>query len=195
VPDRKEVDVPKATFAGHPLHPQLIPMPVALLPASFVLDLAHLRSGHQGHADAAYYTLIGALIGGGAAAVAGFADYLHIPHRSESRRMALLHGWLNAAILGATAANVLLRRRRRASRTGLVLSAAANVTALVSSWYGGHLVYAHGLRVEGVSPIADAPEAKLPFDTMIVEPFERLHQMLPPRNPAASPPSGEQTPT
>jgi uncharacterized membrane protein len=33
--------MPKTTFAGHPLHPQLVGLPIGLLPFSFVMDTAY----------------------------------------------------------------------------------------------------------------------------------------------------------
>jgi uncharacterized membrane protein len=123
----KEASVPKATFAEHPAHPQLIPLPVALLPTSLVLDLAQVLTRRRSFADAAYYTLIGAMLGGGAAAVTGAADYLAIPSGSRVKRMATLHGVLNAAILVSTGANLAMRRRDRSSGSDETSAAAEAV--------------------------------------------------------------------
>lgn len=56
--------MPQATFAGHPLHPQLIVMPAGLPPFSFLLDLLHAGTGDHSYADAAYYTMMGGFVGG-----------------------------------------------------------------------------------------------------------------------------------
>ena len=70
--------MPKLTFAGHPLHPMLIVMPAALLPFGFALDVLHHATDDDDYANAAYYSLTGALVGGLAAGVAGAMDYLTI---------------------------------------------------------------------------------------------------------------------
>src|SRR3982751_2609540 len=69
---------PKSTaqFAGHPLHPMLIPFPVAFLVATFVCDLIFCRTGNPGWATASLYLLGAALIMAALAAVAGLTDFL-----------------------------------------------------------------------------------------------------------------------
>jgi hypothetical protein len=37
----------------------------------------------------------------------------------------------------------------------------------VSGWFGGRLVYEHGMRVKGVSPVQQERELKLPSDEKI----------------------------
>jgi uncharacterized membrane protein len=169
--------MPKATLAGHPLHPQLITLPLGMFPFSLVMDVMHQKTGERSYADAAYYSLLGGFIGGLAAGAAGAADYFTIPSSSKAKPTANLHAALNLGILGLTAVNLLLRKDGRKRRTGgwpLALSAVANAGALVSSWYGGHLVYEHGLRVKGVDSIAAAPELKPPGDEALAHTFERL---------------------
>jgi uncharacterized membrane protein len=173
----------KTTLAGHPLHPQLISLPLGMLPFSLTMDVLHQRTGKQSYADAAYYSLLGGFIGGMAAGAAGAVDYFAIPARSQAKPTANIHALLNVSLLGLTAINLLLRKNNRKRRSGpwpLALSALANAGALVSSWYGGHLVYAHGLRVKGVSEIEAAPDLKLPGDEALVETFEQLQHVAAP---------------
>lgn len=177
--------MPKVTVAGHPVHPQLIVAPGALLPFSLVMDAMYLSTGEETYADAAYYTMVGGFVGGLAAAAAGAADYLEIPNRSRSKRIANIHALLNVTMLSAYGLNLLLRRGRR-PRTGTVpvlLSVAGSLGVLTSSWYGGHLVYEHGLRVKGSSPLEGAPEAKLPRDENVVDAFETPENIVPETGP------------
>ena len=60
--------MPRTTFAGHALHPQLVLLPGGLLPFSAVLDAMSLATGKREYSDAAYYTLAGGL---GLAAMTG----------------------------------------------------------------------------------------------------------------------------
>jgi uncharacterized membrane protein len=172
--------MPQLTFTGHPLHPQMIVMPAGLLPFSLGLDLMHLQTGNRSYADAAYYTMMGGFVGGLAAGAAGAADFLTIPEDSPAKGIGKLHGSLNVALLGLTGFNLLLRRRRRDSPQALpvLLSLVGNVGLFVSAWYGGHLVYEHGVRVKPAGESSPAPEMKLPGDEQVEEALKRLSDQL-----------------
>lgn len=111
----------------------------------------HVATGKQTYADVAYHTMLGGYLGGLAAAAAGAADYFEIPDGGHTKRIA----------------NLLLLRRSKRSRMGslaLILSAFGTAGLTVSTWYGGHMVYKHGMRVKGKSPSEEAPELKPPGD-------------------------------
>lgn len=173
--------MPKTTLAGHPLHTQLIVIPAGLLPYSLVMDLLHVATRKGVYADVAYHTMLGGLLGGLAAGVVGAADYLEIQRKSRSKRIANLHGALNLALLGLYGLNVLVRRRRQGPATALpiVLSLVGSSGLLVSAWYGAELVYRHGVRVKGVSPIEREPEVKLPGDETVAKALGRTGQRAP----------------
>ena len=171
----------KTTLAGHPLHPQLIVAPAALLPFSAVLDAIHSATGEESYADAAYYSMVGGYSVGLAAAAAGAADYLTIPSGTETKKVANLHGALNLGLLGLYSVNLLMRRTRRApGKLPKILSLIGTAGLLVSAWYGGELAYTHGVRVKGVSPTAGAPETKLPGDEAVAQAFEEAGRSLAP---------------
>lgn len=171
--------MPKSTVAGHPLHPMLIVVPAALIPFGFVLDAMYRKTGDESYANAAYYSLVGGLAGGVAAGVAGAMDYLTIQRGSEVKRTANTHALLNIGALAATAANVAGRKNIPDHQGGsLALSAAAALGVLVSSWFGGKLVYEQGMRVEGVDPVGNAPEAKLPGDDFIVKAMDASERLV-----------------
>jgi uncharacterized membrane protein len=164
--------MPQVTLAGHPLHPQMIVMPAGLLPFSLFLDLLHAATGRQSFADAAYYTMMGGLVGGLAAGAAGAADYGTIPDESPAKKIGMVHGVMNVSLLALTGMNLLMRRRRRVpGLLPVLLSAAGNAGLFVSAWYGGHLVYHHGMRVHGTELAGTSEELKLPGD-------ERLEHKL-----------------
>ena len=177
----------KTTLAGHPLHPQLISAPSALLPFSLVMDLMYDMTGDESYADAAYYSMMGGYLGGAAAGLAGAGDYADIPPESHTKQIANLHASLNIGIMGLYSLNLLMRRDRR-PRTGklpMLLSAVGTAGLFISAWYGGHMVYEHGMRVKGVSPVADGPEMKLPGDKQIERPFSMLEEVAPVDGPRA----------
>src|SRR5215208_6062637 len=61
-----------ASIARHPIHPMLIPFPIALWVFSLVADVIYLWRGNPAWRNwIAFYTLLGGIIGGAAAAVPG----------------------------------------------------------------------------------------------------------------------------
>lgn len=178
--------MPKSTVAGHPLHPMLIVAPAALIPFGFILDAMYRSTGKTSYSNAAYYSLMGAVIGGLAAGAAGAMDYLTIEPETDVKRTANTHAMLNAGALALTTANVLARKNRRNHEGGsVVMSALAAVGVMVSGWFGARMVYEQGMRVqvEGVSPVADAPEAKLPGDQMMQKAMLEEEKVFPAGGP------------
>jgi uncharacterized membrane protein len=161
--------MPKTTFLGHPVHPQLITLPSALLPFAFVMDVLFRRTGKGAFREAAHYALVGGVTGGVAAAATGAIDYLTIPSRSAEKQVANVHAALNVGLIAASLTNLALRLRGAdgTEPVPFALSAIGAVGVLVSGWYGGELVYEHGVRVRGKSIIETAPEARLPVDERI----------------------------
>lgn len=162
--------MPQVTLMGHPLHPQLIVMPAALLPFSLILDALHAGTRDQSYADAAYYTMMGGFLGGIGAGLAGAADYGTIPSNSKAKHIGRLHGMMNVGLLALTGLNLLMRRRRRSARTlPMMLSLITTAGLTVSAWYGGHLVYHHGMRVRGTDLAGSPEDARLPGDHRMAE--------------------------
>jgi uncharacterized membrane protein len=162
--------MPKLTVAGHPAHPQLVTLPIAFLPYALVLDVLHLATGEERFADAADLALTAGVAGAAVAGAAGALDYAAIPREHRAKGIARLHGGLNLGVMGLFGANLWLRRgsRQRLARVPTTaLSLLGSAALLVSSWYGAHLVYEHGLRVEGQDPLGDAPELTPPGDTWL----------------------------
>jgi uncharacterized membrane protein len=68
--------VSTANIGDHPLHPMLIPFPIAFLVATFVCDLAFWWTRTPGWATGALWLLGAALIMAALAAAAGVTDFL-----------------------------------------------------------------------------------------------------------------------
>jgi uncharacterized membrane protein len=69
--------MPKSTasIAGHPLHPMIIPFPVAFLVTAFATDLAFWGTGSDGWAVASMWLLGAGVVMALLAAVFGFTDF------------------------------------------------------------------------------------------------------------------------
>jgi uncharacterized membrane protein len=177
--------MPKSTLAGHPLHPMLVVAPAALLPFGFILDAMHNATDNDDYANAAYYSLTGALIGGAAAAVAGAMDYLTIERDTDVKRTANMHAMLNGGVMAITAANVIMRKNKPRHVGGsLALSALGALGVIVSGWFGGRLVYEEGMRVKGVSPVQHDRDLKmLPGDEKVAQAMIAAEKYVPSAGP------------
>jgi uncharacterized membrane protein len=138
-----------ASIAGHPLHPMLIPFPIAFFVAAFVCDLAFSQTGDAFWATAALWLIGAGLVTAALAAVIGLVDVL-----SEPRIQALSDAWWHA---GGNALAVVIQLFNWYLRytsgdaavvpTGLALSFLVVCILLFTGWKGWELVYRHRVGV------------------------------------------------
>ena len=142
---------PKSTaaIAGHPLHPMLIPFPVACFVLTLVSDLGFWKSGDPFWTTASLWLLGVGLIGAALAAVAGLIDLF-----GDDRIRDLNDAWLHA---GGNIVAVLIQLYNWYSRyahgsdavipTGLILSLIVVLGLLFTGWKGWEMVYRHRVGV------------------------------------------------
>jgi len=139
----------RATVAEHPVHPMLIPFPIALWIFSLASDLISLFGfGGPVWKDIALYTMVGGIIGGLAAAIPGYVDY-----RSLSDpvivRVAQMHMLINVGLIVLFTVNAGLRIMNGTEALMPVFLSVLGVAGLgVSGWLGGELVYVQGVAVQ-----------------------------------------------
>ena len=140
-----------ARIAKHPIHPMLVPIPIGLWLFSFVCDLVHRFGGTSPNWEvAAYYTMVGGIVGALVAAVPGTIDVFSLP--ASVKRIGFTHMGINLAVLALYVINAWLRRDG-VSDSLIWLSLLSVAMLGVSGWLGGEMVYARGVAVE---PGADA---------------------------------------
>jgi uncharacterized membrane protein len=138
---------------GRPLHPALVHFPIALYPASLLLDgISYLVNDGNPFVRSAFTLLVAALVVSVLAVVAGFSDFLRIPAGSSTWRLAVAHMTLQLVTGGLFLANTILRSRDLDVTTSpigpVILSAVGVVVMAVGALFGADLVYRHGVRVE-----------------------------------------------
>jgi len=140
----------KAKFAGHPVHPMLIVFPLGLLATTVIFDIIYLVSNNSQWTLVAYYMIGAGVIGGLAAAVFGWLDWIAIPRGTRARRIGLWHGAGNVVVLGLFILSWLLRRENPdVPPTGAIVAGLSGVViALVTAWLGGELVDRLGVGVD-----------------------------------------------
>lgn len=148
-----ETDRSNVIFAGHPLHPALIPFPLALTGMALVFDLVAEITGKAGWRREARHMLVAGTAGGLLAAPAGLTDWLGLPVGRPAKGYGLVHGLGNLLLLALNGLNIALREDdsrpspgRRSAQIGL--SVASNLVGMATGWIGGQLSYRFGVGVE-----------------------------------------------
>lgn len=151
----------KASIGGHPVHPMIIPFPLALWTTSFIADLLFYFTRHGSLPLIAKFLLVAGCIGAVVAAIPGLIDWSAIKH-AETKRVANWHARLNIIALLVFAASLYLRMRSGGAalvdyrlRIPFLISLVGVILIMISGWLGGKLSFEHGV---GVKPQHDSPE-------------------------------------
>lgn len=143
----------QAKLRGHPIHPMLIPFPVALWVFSLVADIIYVWRDNPAWGWIAFYTLAAGNLGAILAAPFGIIDYFAI-REQKARRIGAWHARLNLLAFILFAASFYLRTTRGAALIAgsltvpLALSILGAASVAVSGWLGGALVYKHRVAVD-----------------------------------------------
>lgn len=132
-----------AKIAGHPLHPMVIPFPIAFFVSTLVTDILYLSTGRAGFASASVWLLGAGIAGALLAAVLGFTDFLG-DRRIRSLQQAWMHMVGNLAAVVLEAVNLYLRASGVANVVSggeVALSAIVVVLLLFNGWMGWEMVY------------------------------------------------------
>ena len=128
-----------AKIAGHPLHPMLVPFPIAAFVGALVCDL--ISTADPFWFRASEYLLAAGVVTALLAAVAGFIDFVG-DARIRALTVAWAHFLVNLLIVLVEAFNWYRRYNSGTSdSTGTTLSVVAVVLLLVTGWLGGEMVY------------------------------------------------------
>lgn len=139
----------RAAVKGHPLHPMLVPFPIAFLVAAFLTDVAYWSSADLFWARASLWLIGAGLAGGVLAALLGLVDFLSI-RRAREHAVGWIHFLGNASVVVLALVNLMLRRQDMTAAVvpvGLLLSAVTVALLLVTGWCGGELAYRHRIGV------------------------------------------------
>jgi uncharacterized membrane protein len=138
---------------GHPAHPPLTDATIGM----FVLAGGLAVCGRCGLAPdklgpATWLALIGGLIVAGPTALTGFADWVSIEWGTPRWRTATIHltAMVTAVALFAVAAWLQWPGWRDGGITtgGLACTLAGVVALTTGGWFGGAMVFVHGMRVK-----------------------------------------------
>jgi uncharacterized membrane protein len=145
-----------ANIAGHPIHPILVPFPIAFLTGALGADIGYLITGDPFWARAGIWLVGIGLLTGFLAALPGLVDFFTI--QNARRRAGWLHLGGNAVVLALAFVSLLLRWEDPAGAvwaTGFVLSLVIVALLGITGWYGGELSYRYRVGVTERQPGAD----------------------------------------
>ncbi|MEN3349959.1 MAG: hypothetical protein V7632_3594 [Bradyrhizobium sp.] len=138
-----------ARVAMHPIHPMLVPFPIACFVGALVTDIAYWATAEMMWADFSAWLLFAGLIMGGLAAIAGLIDFL-----GNRLIRSLAHAWYhmagNIVVMLLALFNAFVHSRdgwTSVVPTGLILSALTVLVMLFTGWLGWAMVYRHRVGV------------------------------------------------
>jgi uncharacterized membrane protein len=151
-----------ASIAGHPIHPMLIPFPIAFFVSTFVCDIVYWQTANTAWATAGIWLLGAGIVMGGLAAVVGLVDVF-----GEPRIRALDAAWWHA---GGIVIVVLLQLYNWYARysegaaavapKGLILSLIVVCILLFAGWKGWEMVYRHHVAVSDTPQPSSSPRSE-----------------------------------
>lgn len=157
-PHQRLHDLLDGTWLGVPLHPALTDVPVGSWVTAFVLDTVAGFTASPEARRAADATLAVGTVAAVPTALTGIGDWRDLGRRTERRRIATLHGVLNAVGLTLAIASVAQRARGRRAG-GVALSATGLAFSGLAAHLGGELSFGLGTRVNLSNFIARAGPA------------------------------------
>ncbi len=140
----------KAHLKSHPLHPILIPFPLAFFTGTLLFDVLGYFTDNATFWQTGFYLQIAGVGFALLAAVPGIIDYVYtVPPKSSAKKRASIHGLLNVTNVVLHLGVWLYRKQTDdISLIVLLLEGAGMVLLLIAGWMGGTLVYRNQIGVD-----------------------------------------------
>ena len=138
-----------AQIEGHPIHPMLVPIPIACFAGALLTDIAYTLTAEIMWANFSAWLLVVGVIFGVLAAIAGLIDFL-TNRLVREQAPAWPHLLGNAVALILAFFNALIHTRDAWTSVwplGLVLSVLTVLILPVTGWLGWAMVYRYGVGV------------------------------------------------
>ena len=153
-----------ASIAGHPIHPMLIPFPIAFFVATFVCDIIFWSTRSEAWSNATIWLLGAGIVMAALAAVAGLTDVLG-DDRIRSLDDAWWHAGGNIIVVLIEIYNWYTRYSQGSAAVipvGLILSLIVVGILLFTGWKGWEMVYRHRVGVGDESDASRQTTASTP---------------------------------
>ena len=147
--DNLDASPSRASIAGHPIHPMLVPFPIAFLVGVLVVDIVFAATNDPFWARAGFFLLFAGVVSAVAAAAVGLVDFLSIAYVRT-----LTAAWMHFLGNGLAVLLSIWSLVRRwgdhvsgADGLGIALSVIVVGILLVTGWLGGELAYRYRVGV------------------------------------------------
>lgn len=138
-----------AAILGHPIHPMIVPYPVAFLTVALLTDFAARATRDAFWACGSRLMLGAGIVTGLAAGAVGAIDYFTI-RRAREQPVGRLHAYGNPVAMALAAASLALRQGNTPPGNAAVALTAAMTGLLgLTAWAGAELSYRHMVGVAG----------------------------------------------
>jgi uncharacterized membrane protein len=140
----------KARIGKHPIHPMLVPFPLALWTTSFATDILFYFQRNSTYLFVAKYLIAAGILGAIAAAIPGIIDWWAIKDR-EAKKVANWHARLNVLALIVFAISFYLRLGQNGELVNrhltipFLVSLVGVILISISGYLGGDLAYRYGI--------------------------------------------------
>lgn len=144
-------------WLGHPLHPALVHIPIALLPGSWIFDVLSLLGFGNAFVQISFWCLFAGLMVALLLVVpAGLAEWSQIKREKNAWHLTLYHMIANSISMALYMASLILRIEtlHEASLVPVIpfaLSSVATATMFLGVYVGGRIVYDNGIGVARTS--------------------------------------------
>jgi uncharacterized membrane protein len=138
-----------AQIARHPLHPMLVPVPIACFIGALLTDIMYYATAEMMWADFSSWLLVIGVIVGVLAACAGLIDFLG-SRSIRAQPPAWPHMLGNVLVLVLSFFNALIHTRDAWTSVvpvGLILSIIVVLILPITGWLGWSMVYRYGVGV------------------------------------------------
>lgn len=140
----------KASIKSHPLHPMLIPFPIAFYTGTLLAHAAGWLLDKPELFYTAYLLNVAGVVAAVVAAIPGIIDFIHtVPPKSSGKKRAAKHGLTNSTALLIFLAAALYRRNDEAQHSILLaLELVGMILTGIAGWMGGTLVYRNQIGID-----------------------------------------------
>ena len=140
----------RAHFKSHPIHPMLIPFPLALFTSTLIFDIVFVLFNNENLALTAYYIQVAGVVFALAAAIPGIIDFIYtVPPNSSAKKRAGKHGVINSIAVIIFLITWFYKRGEAPSTYIFIAAELFGVVLLaIAGWMGGTLVYRNQIGVD-----------------------------------------------
>ncbi|MBA2746583.1 MAG: DUF2231 domain-containing protein, partial [Flavisolibacter sp.] len=138
-----------AHIKSHPIHPILVPFPIAFLIGSFLFDLYGFVFKEPALYQTSFYMQVAGIGFAVLAAIPGLIDLNKtVPPDSSARKRGIRHGILNTLMLIIFTIAWFYRKGDNADmRILLLMEFTGSILLFIAGWMGGTLVYRNQIGV------------------------------------------------